>query len=75
MSSLFELTCYFIGLTFVAATFFCCGMQDAFIRNNRRLYTSFAHQYWELNKIVHFKKVVTFVFIWTALIGVAFAES
>ena len=75
MSSLFELNCYLIGLTSVAATFFCYGVQDTFIRNNSRLHTSFAYGYWELNKIVHFKKVFTFVFIWTALIGLAIAES
>lgn len=75
MIGFFETTCYLIGLTFVAATFFCCGMQDTFIRNNRSLNTSFAYGYWELNKIVHFKKVFTFAFIWTALIGLAIAES
>ena len=75
MIGFFETTCYLIGLTFVAATFFCWGMQDTFIRNNRRLYMSFAYGYWELNKIVHFKKVFTFVCIWTALIGLAIAES
>ena len=75
MISLFELTCYLLGLTLVAATFFCYGMQDTFIRKNRRLYTSFAYGYWELNKRVLFKKVFTFVCIWTALIGLAIAES
>ena len=75
MMSFFETTCYLIGLTFVAATFFCCGAQATFIRNNRRLYTSFAYGYWELNKRVLFKKVFTFVCIWTALIGLAIAES
>ena len=75
MISFFETTCYLIGLTFVAATFACRGMQDTFIRNNRRLYTSFAYGYWELDKIAHLKKVFTFVCIWTALIGLAIAES
>ena len=28
MIGFFETTCYLIGLTFVAATFFYCGMQD-----------------------------------------------
>ena len=75
MIGFFETTCYLIGLTFVAATFLCCGMQDTFIRNNRRLYKSFAYGYWELDKIAHLKKVFTFVCIWTALIGLAIAES
>ena len=75
MSSLFELNCYLIGLTSVAATFFCFGMQHTFIRNVGRLYAPCAYGYWELNKRVHFKKVVTFVCIWSALIGLAIAES
>ena len=75
MISLSETTCYLIGLTFVAATFFCCGIQDTFIKNNRRLYTLCAYECWELNKRVHLEKVFTFVVIWTALIGVAIAES
>ena len=45
------------------------------IRNNRSLYKSFAYGYWELDKIAHLKKVFTFVCIWTALIGLAIAES
>ena len=75
MIGFFETTCYLIGLTFVAAKFFCCGKQITFIRNNRRLYKSFAYGYWELDKIAHLKKVFTFVCIWTALIGLAISES
>ena len=75
MIGFFETTCYLIGLTFVAATFFCFGVQVTFIRNNRRLYKSFAYGYWELDKIAHLKKVFTFVCIWTALIGLAISES
>ena len=75
MISFFETTCYFIGFTSIAATFFCYGTQHTFIKNNRGLYTSCDYGGWELNKRVHFKKVFTFVVIWTALIGVAIAES
>ena len=75
MSSLFELNCYLIGLTSVAATFYCYGVQDTFIRNNSRLHTLCAYACWELNKRIHLKKMITFVGIWTALIGLAIAES
>ena len=50
MISLFELNCYLIGLTSVAATFYCYGVQDTFIRNNSRLHTLCAYACWELNK-------------------------
>ena len=73
MISLFELTCYLLGLTLVATTFFCYGMQDTFIKNNSRLHTLCAYECWELNKRIHLKKLITFVCIWTALIGVAIA--
>ena len=75
LNSLFELNCYLIGLTSVAATFYCYGVQDAFIRNNSRLHRLCAYACWELNKRIHLKKMITFVGIWTALIGLAIAES
>ena len=74
MISFFETSCYLIGLTSVAATFFCCGMQDTFIENNRRLYASSAYGCWDLNKRIHFRKVLTFVGLWTVLIGLGIVK-
>ena len=71
MSGLFELNCYLIGLTSVAATFFVLECSTHSSEIMRRLYAPCAYGYWELNKRVHFKKVLTFVCIWTALIGLA----
>jgi len=69
MISFFETTSYLIGLISVAATFFCYGKQTTFTRNNQRLQTSCAYGCWDLNKRIHFRKLLTFVGLWTVLIG------
>ena len=75
MVSLFDATCYFIGLTTASATLFYHGKQATFTRNHQRLQTAYADERWDLNKRINFRKVITFVGLWIALIGVGVAES
>ena len=75
MFSLFEVTCYCIGFTTAVATLFCHGKLSTFTRNNQKLQTACADVCCDLNKRITFRKVITFIGLWTALIGVGIAES